>query len=75
MFTLFPAIDVCVPVRGDRRENSVSVKFDSSETPDDLAETGLSQQNTLDADRKRRSCLEKKIKLVYFSVNCQEPKD
>ena len=57
-----PECDDCTvwaPVRGDLRENSVSVKFESSEIPEALVDNGLSlwQQNTLDADLNTRSWL------------------
>ena len=54
-FTLAAAA-VCVAVRGERRENSVSVKFDISDTPDERVDTVLeAQQNTFDTDLNMRS--------------------
>ena len=53
---IFEAITVCVAVRGDRRENSVSVKFDISDTPEVRVDTVLeAQQNIFDADLNIRS--------------------
>ena len=67
---IFAAIAVCVAMRGDRRENSVSVKFDISDTPEERVDNVLeAQQNTFDADLNKRSCLKQKINMKDKSID------